>query len=663
MSGIRYPHVFQPLRIGNVEVRNRIMVPAHTTNFGEDNLPSQRHLDYHRARAAGGVGLIIFEAIRVHRSSLGRKQGVNGYDRACIPKFREIAEAVQAEGGRLFGQIIHLGRHIDGNFTRTPSWSASDTPWTAMAPAPHPMTVDEIREVTTAHAEVACNLLEAGLDGIELQMAHGHLLQQFLSPAVNRRTDDYGGSPENRLRFPVETLQAVRNAIGPDACLGIRISADEFLEGGLTIEDMCDIVPKLVAAAKVDFVNVSHSAYHGSYTIATQMADMSFPKGTFWPLTTRIRQALEPVSNRPVVMSVCQYRTIADAEAMLSSGDTDMVGMARAHIADPELVNKAAQGRETETIPCIGCNQGCAGMLAHNLAITCLTNPRTGKEGEWLKPDLTPATDRKRVLVIGGGPAGAEAAWTAAARGHDVTLWERGDRLGGELNRIEKMPLRAEFLQLLEHQKRRLEQYEVKTELGRSADLDSVRSFMPDTVIMATGARAVGQSFPEGGRGLTFAEALADVSALGSRIVMLDALGTWAVSGMAEYLADLGKQVTLIVPTGTPAWTVSVYSSYALRHRLREKQVRIIGTHAIRSWDGEKVQLTDLSLGEAGPELTADSVIAPLHGHADDRLTSELIAWRNEANAPVDIRSAGDCQSPRTALEAVFEGQEAGRLV
>ncbi len=663
MSGIRYPHVFQPLRIGNVEVRNRIMVPAHTTNFGEDNLPSQRHLDYHRARAAGGVGLIIFEAIRVHRSSLGRKQGVNGYDRACIPKFREIADAVQAEGGRLFGQIIHLGRHIDGNFTRTPSWSASDTPWTAMAPAPHPMTVDEIREVTAAHAEVACNLLEAGLDGIELQMAHGHLLQQFLSPAVNRRTDDYGGSPENRLRFPVETLQAVRNAIGPDACLGIRISADEFLEGGLTIEDMCDIVPKLVAAAKVDFVNVSHSAYHGSYTIATQMADMSFPKGTFWPLTTRIRQALEPVSNRPVVMSVCQYRTIADAEAMLSSGDTDMVGMARAHIADPELVNKAAQGREAETIPCIGCNQGCAGMLAHNLAITCLTNPRTGKEGEWLKPDLTPATDRKRVLVIGGGPAGAEAAWTAAARGHDVTLWERGDRLGGELNRIEKMPLRAEFLQLLEHQKRRLEQYEVKTELGRSADLDSVRSFMPDTVIMATGARAVGQSFPEGGRGLTFAEALADVSALGSRIVMLDALGTWAVSGMAEYLADLGKQVTLIVPTGTPAWTVSVYSSYALRHRLREKQVRIIGTHAIRSWDGEKVQLTDLSLGEAGPELVADSVIAPLHGHADDRLTSELIAWRNEANAPVDIRSAGDCQSPRTALEAVFEGQEAGRLV
>ncbi len=663
MSGIRYPHVFQPLRIGNVEVRNRIMVPAHTTNFGEDNLPSQRHLDYHRARAAGGAGLIIFEAIRVHRSSLGRKQGVNGYDRACIPKFREIAEAVQAEGGRLFGQIIHLGRHIDGNFTRTPSWSASDTPWTAMAPAPHPMTVDEIAEVTAAHAEVACNLLEAGLDGIELQMAHGHLLQQFLSPAVNRRTDEYGGSPEKRLRFPVETLQAVRNAIGPDACLGIRISADEFLEGGLTIEDMCDIVPKLVAAAKVDFVNVSHSAYHGSYTIATQMADMSFPKGTFWPLTTRIRQALETVSNRPVIMSVCQYRTIADAEAMLSSGDTDMVGMARAHIADPELVNKAAQGREGETIPCIGCNQGCAGMLAHNLAITCLTNPRTGKEGEWQKPDLTPATDRKRVLVIGGGPAGAEAAWTAAARGHDVTLWERGDRLGGELNRIEKMPLRAEFLQLLEHQKRRLEQYEVKTELGRSADLDSVRSFMPDTVIMATGARAVGQSFPEGGRGLTFAEALADVSALGSRIVMLDALGTWAVSGMAEYLADLGKQVTLIVPTGTPAWTVSVYSSYALRHRLREKKVRIIGTHAIRSWDGEKVQLTDLSLGEAGPELVADSVIAPLHGHADDRLTSELIAWRNEANAPVDIRSAGDCQSPRTALEAVFEGQEAGRLV
>ena len=205
-----YPHVFRPLKIGQTEVRNRIFVPAHTTNYGENNLPSGRHLAYHKARAAGGAGLIIFEGIRVHKSSLGRQQGVNGYEAASIPKFSEIAKAVQGEGSRLFGQILHLGRHIDGNFARMASWSASSIPWTATAPAPHPMTENEIKLVIGAHADVAANLLEAGLDGIELQLAHGHLLQQFLSPIANERGDKYGGNLENRMRIVMETALAVR---------------------------------------------------------------------------------------------------------------------------------------------------------------------------------------------------------------------------------------------------------------------------------------------------------------------------------------------------------------------------------------------------------------------------------------------------------------------
>ena len=204
----------RPVTLGPVTLRNRIFVPAHTTNYGEDNLPSERHLAYHRARAAGGAAMIVFEGIRVHRSSLGRQQGVNGYDPACIPRFASIARAVQAEGAKLFGQIIHLGRHIDGNYARMAAWSASAVPWTPLAAPPHPMTEAEIGEVVAAHAEVARNLMRAGLDGIEVTLAHGHLLQQFLSPAVNRRDDHYGGSPENRLRMALETVQAVRAAVG-----------------------------------------------------------------------------------------------------------------------------------------------------------------------------------------------------------------------------------------------------------------------------------------------------------------------------------------------------------------------------------------------------------------------------------------------------------------
>ena len=256
----RYPNVFRPITLGPVALRNRIFIPAHTTNFGEDNLPSDRHLAYHRARAAGGAAMIVFEGIRVHRSSLGRRQGVNGYGAGAVPAFARIAREVQAEGARLFGQIIHLGRHIDGAYARMSAWGASPIPWTASAPAPHPMTGAEIAEVVAAHAIVARNLVEAGLDGIELQMAHGHLIQQFLSPASNARADGYGGTEEGRMRLARETLAAVREAVGDRAALGVRISADEFLEGGLALADMQRILPELLRDVPVDFVNVSHSA-------------------------------------------------------------------------------------------------------------------------------------------------------------------------------------------------------------------------------------------------------------------------------------------------------------------------------------------------------------------------------------------------------------------
>lgn len=648
-----YPHVFRPIRVGTTEIRNRILVPAHTTNYGEDNLPSQRHLAYHRARAAGGAGLIIFEGIRVHRSSLGRQQGVNGYDRDCIPRFRDIAEAVQGEGGRLFGQIIHLGRHVDGNFARMPSWSASPIAWSATAPPPHPMTQEEIAKVVQAHGDVAENLIEAGLDGIELQMAHGHLIQQFLSPASNQREDEYGGSPENRLRLARETLETVRKRVGPDRTLGLRISADEFMEGGLTLQDMCRIIHGLASGTQVDFVNVSHSAYHGSYTVSTQMADMAFDHEQFQPLTRAIRAALDGVANVPRVMTVCRYREIAQAERMIASGGADMVGMARAHIADPDIVRKAKQGRETETIPCIGCNQGCANFLALNLAITCLTNPRAGREATWPTPAQDRAASARRVLVVGGGPAGMEAAATAAERGHSVTLWDLSDRLGGALNWAVEMPLRREFAKLLSRQQARLDAAGVTVALEREATAQNLPE--AEAVIWATGADPVGQDLRSGGAALTLQSALADTAALGSDVLLVDHLGGWSVVSVAEHLADLGKRVTLLAPSGIPGWTISMYSAFALRHRLRRKKVRIIGQHALVDHADGHAVLRDLSL-DTEFELAASAVIAPLAGRPRNGLPEQ-------AEGP-DIQVAvGDCLSARTALEAVFEGHEAARLI
>ncbi len=639
-SAARYPHAFRPIALGPALVRNRIFVPAHTTNYGEDNLPSRRHLDYHRARAAGGVGLIIFEAIRVHRSSLGRSQGVNGYERAAIPAFTLIARAVQDEGAKLFGQVIHLGRHIDGNFARMPAWSSSAIPWSATAPPPHPMTEGEIEQVIAAHADVAGNLIEAGLDGVEVTLGHGHLLQQFLSPAVNHRTDRWGGDEAGRMRMPLETLRAVRATIGTRAAMGIRISADEFLEAGLTLADMQRITAALAADVQLDFINVSHSAYHGSATMSTQMADMAFAQNSFHHLPRGIAAAVPHIP----VFAVCRFRTIAEAEEMLAPGDIAMVGLARAHMADPAIVRKAAEGREAETRPCIGCNQGCAGFLALSLPITCLANPAMGREGEW--PDTHAAT-AKRILVVGGGPAGMETAGIAAKRGHHVTLWEASPHLGGALRQPVALGIRADFQALLDAQIAALSGVHVQT--NRRATADAILAGNFDAVVIATGATPT--SMPGA---LTMEAALANPEALGDHVTFEDRLGSFAIAGFIEWLAATGRKVTILAPTGTPAWLVNIYSSFAWRARLRDKSVRILPLHTAESLTDGTLQLRELSTGEPVTIEGVTALIAPTHATPDDALAAAL-------QGHIEIHLAGDAAAARSALEAIFEGHETGR--
>ncbi|HSG78684.1 MAG TPA: NADH-dependent flavin oxidoreductase, partial [Acidimicrobiia bacterium] len=281
MGESAYPNVFRPITIGGVTVRNRLVMPAHTTNYGVDHLPSDRHVAYHEARARGGTGLIIFESIRVHPSTLGKPQGIAGFDPACIEPFRRVADAVHRHGAKLFGQIISLGRQVDGDAVRVVPWGPARERWSLRARPSHIMDEEDRSAMIEGHVVSSLNVLEAGLDGLEIHLGHGHLLQQFLSPASNTRTDAYGGSEENRLRFPIEVLQAVRGAVGPDVCMGIRISGEEYVDGGLTLSDMQRIVPAILDAVPVDFVNISHSAYHDSRSLATQMADMAFTEAPF----------------------------------------------------------------------------------------------------------------------------------------------------------------------------------------------------------------------------------------------------------------------------------------------------------------------------------------------------------------------------------------------
>ncbi|CCD88358.1 putative NADH-dependent flavin oxidoreductase; N-methylproline demethylase (Stachydrine utilization protein stcD) [Bradyrhizobium sp. ORS 285] len=650
-----YAQALSPLDIGHLRFRNRIFVPAHTTNFGEHHLPSAQHLAYHRARARGGVGAIIFESIRVHANSLGRPQAVCGFDPACIDPFRRITDAVKAEGAAMLGQIIHLGRQVEGDFERTVSWGASPIPWSISALPPRPMDEFDMEQVIEGHLVTARNLVAACFDGIELQMAHGHLLQQFMSPLSNKRDDEYGGSLENRLRFPARVLAALRAELGETFCLGIRISGEEYAEGGLGIDEVERIVPMLARQTRIDFVNVSHSAYVASYSLATQMADMAFDPAPFRALPARIRQSLRADGFKTPVFAVCRFTGLDEADTMIAAGDADAVGMARAHLAEPAIVRKSIEGRADEIRSCIACNQGCAGMLERNLPIRCLINPIAGLEGTFDEPEALPRGARHKILVVGGGPAGLEAARVAAALGHDVTLWERGRQLGGQLRTAWLMPKRANFEAFVGFQIAALARLGVTTVFNKDAGAAEIAAFGADRVILATGSTTTPMPIPGSGPVFTLPDALRAPDKLGASVAVFDRTGEWGTLSALEHFADLGKTVTLFVPAASYAWRTTIYSTLANSRRLRERKVRIATLRAVRAFDGGTLEVEDLSTGDIERLTGFSALIAVDHNSADQTL---YLALRR---AGVPVMQAGDNNAPRTALEAVYQGHMAAR--
>ncbi|MBI2321667.1 MAG: FAD-dependent oxidoreductase [Chloroflexi bacterium] len=649
----RYPHVFSPFRIGRVTLRNRIFVPAHTTNYGEEHLPSERHVAYHAEKAKGGAGLIIFEAIRVHPTSIGRAHGVIGYDPRCVERFRRVVDAVHAEGVPLFGQIVHTGRHAEGYLGRTATWGASPIPWAPNGPIPHAMTPEDMQEAIAGHVTTALHLREAGLDGLEVHFGHGHLLQQFMSPISNQRTDEYGGSEKNRLRFPLAVIRAVRQALGPDFPLGIRISAEEFMPDGLSLADMQRLVPKIANAVPLHFVNVSHSAYIAAYSLATQMADMHFARAAFRHLPAGIKAA---VPHLPV-FAVCRFNRVSLAEEVLAAGQADLVGMARAHIADPFHIRKVLEGREDDIRPCIACNQGCIAMIELHQPITCLMNPAAGREGEWGEGTLEPAALKKRVLVVGGGPAGLEAARVAALRGHSVTLWERAPEVGGQVNIAARIASRLEFVQARTYFEKQCEKLGVRIECGREATPERVVAFQPDVVVVATGSVPKRADFRGAERALTVWEALEAPERLGEHVAVVEADGNVPTVATAEHLADLGKRVTLITAQGAIGWRVTVYSMLGVRERFRDKKIKVLALRAVRAYDGQRLVLEDVSTGEDEALDGISGVVAAYGGVACDELYGALRGLVPER------RLIGDAVAPRTALEAVFEGHSVGRAI
>ena len=647
----RYELTFTPFDLAGVKLRNRIFLPAHTTNFGIDFRPTDRHVDYLRERARAGVGLIFVEPLRVHRTSLGRSGGLSGSDPATRDGLCRIVDAVRAEGGHVFVQITHAGRHGENAVDRLPAWGPSAVPWVAGGEVPHAMTPSEMDEVTAAYIATAEMAYSAGFEGLEVHLGHGHLLHQFLSPAANVRTDEFGGSFENRLRYPLEVVRSVSDALAGKMPVGVRTSVDDLMPGALGPEEQREVNRRAAAIPGVAFVNASVAAYQWP-SIGYHVADMAMPPHPYRDLTEDLRAVIGELP----LLTANRYRTLAEVEATLARGKIDMVGMNRAHMADPELIPKSLEGREKQIRPCVSHNY-CIGQVGIHRPITCMMNPRVGKESEW--PERPPrALAPRRVLVIGGGPAGMEAARIAALAEHEVTLWERATELGGVLNIAGSGQGRADLFAMRDWLVDAVDRAGVRVETNQEATVDAVTAVGADALILATGARQVAGDLS----GISPTDVVTALSAprqswQAAKVAIWDETGSWASLSVAETLAAAGAEVDIILRPTAAFWSVTLYSRMTAMDRLDRAGVAIRVGYTPRSY--EKGELRCLNAG-TGKVETLGPYSHVVHAALPEAATD---FQANLEAQGLSVHVIGDAVAPRTLLEAMYDAHVAARAI
>jgi len=643
---VHFTHLFAPLTIRSVEIRNRIFSTGHQANMLTDGLPNARLAAYHEARAAGGAGLIVIEAARMHDSALSDGVLDAGTD-ACIPGYRAIAEAVHRHGGKLFGQLSHPGRVNarvrDG--VRDVPYSASAVRDDRFKNVPRPLTLTQIEELIAAYGAAAARFRAAGLDGIEVAASHGNLIAQFLNPRVNQRTDRYGGSPAGRLRLLREALEAVRAAAGEELAVGIRISIDEKEVDGLEPEEAIEACRQLDPLAAIDYFNVTAGSMAGAGGSVHVVPPMAIETGYLAPLAAALKASVA----KPVFVAG-RINQPQMADRILAAGQADMCGMTRAMIADPEMPNKARAGRLDDIRTCIACNQACIGHLQAGTAISCIQYPESGREQRYGR--LEPAAWPRRVLVAGGGPAGMKAAAVAAARGHQVTLYEAGPQLGGQVRVAQLIPGRAEFGGLTTNLERELELAGVVVRKATPVTRVLVEAERPDAVVIATGA---GPHMPEAERieGAQIADAwrvLQGEANVGARVVISDWRGDWIGMGVAEKLARAGCQVRLAVNGPLAGHMLQLYLRDHWNGVLHGLGVAVMPFLRFYGADSDSAYFQHSVSGASVVLEQVDTVVIAHGQESETALEAEL------DGCDAELHSIGDCLSPRSAEEAVYEG-------
>ncbi|MBV9509206.1 MAG: FAD-dependent oxidoreductase [Caulobacteraceae bacterium] len=642
--------VLEPIQVGPVTLPNRVVRTAHSGGMGVGGRFTDALIAYHAARAKGGCGLSILEASSVHPSSQLFELGL--FVDTIVEDYQRMMAACRPHGMKVFQQLWHGGNLYPAYGGGAP-WAVSDIPG-MQGQVGRRMNEAMIRELIDAYVQCAVKARDGGLDGVEVHAAHGYLPQQFISTVYNDRTDQWGGSFENRIRFLQEILRGIRKAVGDDLAISVRLSASD-MPGGVGVEDNQKVIRALEAEKLMDLVNVSRGDY---YLMDTMVGAMHNPTG--YELSTSGQIA--SVATIPRLVAG-RYRTLEDADQLIRDGVADLVSMVRAHIADPDLVKKTREGRGLEVRPCIGCNQQHRGGR-----FGCSVNPAAGAEAT-LSDELIVRTEApKKVLVVGGGPAGMEATRIAALKGHKVVLCEASPALGGLLNVVRRAPKSANFGDIAVWLEQEIYRLGVEVRLNTYMEIDDVAAEAADHVIVATGStpRMDGQqySFPSlEVAGLDQPHVLSSIDVLtsprdwGRSAVVVDTVGDYEGLAVTEQLLTDGARVTYITPGVAMAqknerhW--AAYGRFLelgefdtkLRHHLVEIQK---GRVLVRPHLGSQQQITPVD---------ADTVVLITPNQPLRQLYEDL----QERRASADL--VGDAQQPRDLLWAIWEGHRAARAI
>ena len=644
MSHAAFPHLFEPLVLRGKRLKNRIMSSGHDTSMPTDNRVNAQLIAYHRARAEGGVGLIVLQVAGVHDSARYTSHVLMATDDECIDGYRELADICHAQGTVVLSQIFHPGREImeSADGLLAVAYSASGVPNERFRVMPRALDQAMIDEIVSGYAAAARRLHQAGIDGVEVVASHGYLPAQFLNPRVNRRTDDYNGVLEQRLRFLREIIAAVRAATDAQFIIGLRISADERDSEGLTESESLEAVQHL--QTQLDYVHIvagtsasTGGAVHIVPPMAIAAAYLTDAAATF-KASLSIPLFVTGRINQP-----------QEAELILARGQADVCGMTRALICDPLMPAKTLDGRAEDVRACIACNQACIGHFHKGLPISCIQHPETGRELHY--GNLQPTLKRRRIMVVGGGPAGMKAAAVAAQRGHDVTLFEASGQLGGQVLLAQLLPRRSEFGGASTNLQREMTLAGVRVLRNTRVDRALVEQQRPDHVIIATGAEPYWPAFERGGE-LQVVDAwqvLRDQVTLGRSVVVVDWRCDWIGPGIAERLVRAGHQVQLAVNGTHCGEILPLYVRDQLAGELHRLGIPIIPYARLYGCDDSTVYLQHSASGEPMLMENVDSLVL-CQGHQPvDTLGTALAGL-------VPFERIGDCLAPRTAEEAIYEG-------